>query len=159
MDRVKEDILSYLADSGADAGHVLAMRPFYHQRVMHYSPPDQDALTPALESLVADGYLEERNGSHFLTEKGLSRIYPGGDAQAITEVKDDILDFFKSGNARVGHVLAVRPFFARYAMKYNPLQKRAIEQAAKELVQEGTLEERDGGHFLTQAGYDRTYAA
>jgi hypothetical protein len=159
VDRIKEDILSYLAESGADAGHVLAMRPFYHQRVMHYSPPEQDALTSALESLVADGFLEERNGSYFLTENGLSRIYPGGEAQAVTEVKHDILDFFKSGNARAGHALAVRPFFARYAMKYNPLHKRAIERAANELVREGTLEERDGGYFLTEVGYNRIYAA
>jgi hypothetical protein len=110
VDRVKEDILSYLAESGADAGHMLAMRPFYHQRVMHYSPPEQDALIPALESLVADGDLEERNGSYFLTEKGLSRIYPGGEAQAVNEVKDDILDFFKSNRSRVGHAFQLGRF-------------------------------------------------
>jgi len=159
VDRVKEDILSFLAEHGADAGHVLAMHPFYHQRVIHYSPPEKDSLPAALESLVADGLLEERNGNYFLTEQGLSRIYPGGEAQAVIEVKDDILDFFNSGNARVGHAFSARPFNAQYAMKYNPVQSRAIKQAASELVQEGALEERDGGLFLTQAGYDRIYAA
>ncbi|WP_168174118.1 hypothetical protein, partial [Rhodanobacter sp. C06] len=116
-------------------------------------------LNSLLESLVAEGFLEKRNSGFFLTEKGLYRIYPGGESQAIDEVKADMLEFFRSSNARAGHALAIRSFFAQYAMKYSPPKKRAIEKAAAGLVNDGTLEERDGGHFLTPAGYSRIYAA
>jgi len=158
VDRVKEDILTFMAESGTDIGHALAARSFYLQRVQRYTPPEQEAVVPALESLVADGCLEERGGSYFLTENGLSRVYPGGEVQAIAEVKADLLGFFRSSNARVGHALAVRPFFAQYANRYNPLQKRAIDKAVAALIQDNILEERDGGHFLAQAGYNQIYA-
>lgn len=159
MDRVKEDILSFMAESRADAGHSLAARQFYSQRVQRYTPPEQDSVVPALQSLVADGYLEEREGNYFLTENGLSRIYPGGEVQAIAEVRADVLDFLRSNNARVGHTLAVRPFFVQYANRYNPLQMRAFEKAAAALTQDNILEERDGGHILTQIGYNQIYTA
>ncbi|WP_168174101.1 hypothetical protein [Rhodanobacter sp. C06] len=48
MDRIKEDILSFMAESGADVGHSLAERPFYFQRAQRYTPPEQEAIAPAL---------------------------------------------------------------------------------------------------------------
>lgn len=127
--------------------------------MQRYTPPEQESVAPALQSLVADGYLEEREGTYFLTENGLSRIYPGGDIQALAEVREDILSFLRSNNARAGHALAVRPFFAQYAKRYNPLQMRAIEKAAATLTQDNILEDRNGGHFLTQTGYNQIYTA
>lgn len=159
MDRVKADILSFMAESGADVGHALAERPFYFQRAINYTPPEKDQIGPALGSLVSEGLLEKRNSSYFLTENGFACIYPGGEAQAVDEVIADILDSFRSSGARIGAVLNARAFNVTYAIQYNPPKKRAIEKAVAALVQEGVLEQRQDNLFLTQTGYERIYAA
>ncbi|MDO9571915.1 MAG: hypothetical protein Q7J58_21410 [Hydrogenophaga sp.] len=157
MNQVKADILAFMAESGLDIGHVLPERPFYFQRAIHYTPPQQDAIGPALESLVADGTLEKRDNGHFLTTAGFSRIYPENTSAVVDFVKNDILDFLRNQSARAGHSLALKPFAFQRLVHYNPQQKNSVQQAIESLVADGTLEQKNDGFFLTQDGYERLY--
>lgn len=76
---------------------------------------------------------------------------------ALERVKQDIMDFFAKTNAEVGHVFAVKPFYHQVMLHYNPKEKGAVEEAMKQLVSEGLVEEKEGSHFLTQKGFDRIY--
>lgn len=157
LNRIKHDIVAYLAETGADVGHVFPVRSFFLTRAKGYTPPEVDAIEAALDSLEEEGALDKRGDQYFVTDAGVQRLYPGGMAQAVTKVRDDMLRFLRSQNAREGHILAAQPFFAQYAMRYGPLEKRAITDAAASLVEEDVLEERAGGHFLTAAGYASLY--
>ena len=157
MNQVKADILAFMAESGLDIGHALPERPFYFQRAIRYTPPQQDAIGPALESLVAEGTLEKRGNGHFLTTAGFSQIYPDNTSVVVDFVKNDILDFLRNQNARAGHSLALKPFAFQRLVHYNPQQKNSVEQAIESLVADGTLEQKNDGFLLTQHGYERLY--
>jgi predicted transcriptional regulator len=157
VDHVKADILAFMAEHRLDVGHVLPERPFYFQRAIHYTPPQQDAIAPALESLVADGVLEQRGNGYFLTPIGFKRLYPDSDSSAVDFVRNDILNFLRNQRARAGHALALRPFAFQRLVHYNPQQKNAVEPALQGLVTDGTLEQKNDGYFLTQSGYEQLY--
>lgn len=158
IEEVKADILNFMAERNAEIGHVLPERPFYSRVIQSYNPKQQDAIEPALASLVTEGLLEKGHNGYFLTELGYQHLYPSNEAEVIEEVKEDILDFLASCNARVGHALAERPYYFQRVSKYNPQQKKAIEPALSSLVSSGFLEQQPNGHFLTQSGYDHIYS-
>lgn len=157
VDHVKADILAFMAEHRLNVGHALPERPFYFQRATHYTPPQQDAIAPALESLVADGTLERRENGYFLTAAGFNRLYPDSASSAVDFVRNDILDFLRSQQARTGHALAFRPFALQRLIRYNPQQKNALAQALQGLVTDGTLEQKNDNYFLTQSGYELLY--
>ncbi len=73
-DDMKNLILSLSREFKLDVGHVLPERPLLH-KTTNLNPKERDALTPALNALIADGIFEERNGKAFLTEKGRDLLY------------------------------------------------------------------------------------
>lgn len=51
-------------------------RGFYHSVMTNYNPKERDAVEVAMKELVSEGFVEEQNGQHRLTQKGYDRIYP-----------------------------------------------------------------------------------
>ena len=65
-------ILRYMRDRKMRAGHALNAKNFMMQVGRHMSPPDQDALQPAIEKLIAEGKLTE---DMKLTDEGYNGLY------------------------------------------------------------------------------------
>ncbi|CAD5268934.1 MULTISPECIES: hypothetical protein [Halomonadaceae] len=73
-DEMKSYILSLAADLRLDTGHVLPIRVLLH-RTLSFNPKQREALQPALNTLISEGYFEEKDDKAFLTEKGRDAIY------------------------------------------------------------------------------------
>lgn len=149
---VKSEILECLADCNADEGHVLNAR-LLHQRAIHWNPKQKDALEAAAIELVAAGILDNRNGSYFLTQKGVDHIYP----PVGSSVRDAVLSCFSNSHARVGDVLNVRGLHHQHILHWNPKQKTALYPTLHEMEAEGLIEPRGNNIALTQKGFDLLY--
>lgn len=75
----------------------------------------------------------------------------------VSFVKNDIIDFFRTLNARAGDMLPMPLFNNKRRNNYNPKQEAVFGQAVEELVAEGLLEKRDGKILLTPKGVDEIY--
>ena len=81
----------------------------------------------------------------------------GEHMAALDRVTQDILKFFAKSNARAGHAFNVKGFSFGAMNNYSPKEKDSIEEAMKQLVSEGFVEEKGRQHLLTQKGYDHIY--
>lgn len=153
IEKVKQDICDYFAKNNAGVGHSFDARGFGFNVMLGYNPNEKEAVVPAMEQLVAEGLVEQRNGSYFLTQPGYERIYGHG----FEHVQRDILDFFAKNSARVGDSFNARAFMHSMMLNYTPEERGAVEPAMQELVEAGLVDERNGLHFLTQAGFDHIY--
>lgn len=75
----------------------------------------------------------------------------------IEKVKQDILDYFSKNHAGVGHSFNARGFGLTVMLDYTPREHDVLMLAMEALVSEKLVDEVNGSHFLTQAGYDRIY--
>jgi len=150
---VKKQILNQFESQKADAGHALNTRGFNLNEVSRWNPKQQDALNDAIEQLVSEGLIENKNDTPFLTEKGVDYLYP----DIGNSVKNTILKYFASSNARAGHAFNTKSFMLAQVSNWNPKEKIGLEPAMSSLIEEGILEERDGNYFLTEKGYDSIY--
>lgn len=149
---VISEILGCLADGKADVGHVLNVRALLHQRAIHWNPKQKDALEPAANELVSAGILEEKNGSYFLTQKGVDQLYPAvGSA-----VRNTVLSCFSESHARAGDVLNARAL-QQHMLNWNPKQRAALNQTLQQLETEGLIDSKSGNVALTQKGFDAIY--
>lgn len=150
---VKNEILGCLADGKAEAGHVLNMQALLHQRVIDWNPKQKDALEPAANELVSAGILEEKNGSYFLTQKGVDQLYP----PVGNSVRDAVLSCFSESDARVGDVLNARVLQHNHMLHWTPKQRAALGLTLQQLETEGLIESKNGNVILTQKGFDALY--
>jgi len=150
---VKSEILGYLADGKAGAGHVLNVRALLHQRAIHWNPKQKDALEAAANELVMSGILENRNDSYFLTQKGVDQLYP----PAGNSVRDAVLSCFSESRARAGDVLNARALQHKHMLHWNPKQKAALDPTLQQMEAEGLIESKGGNVVLTQKGFDALY--
>lgn len=150
---VKREILDHFAESRADVGHALNDRAFYHQRMSSWNPKQQDALDAGIKELVAEGLVEARSGSVFLTSKGVEKIYPSVGSS----VRDAILTCFADSRARAGHALNGRALYHQQMISWNPKQKAALDSVIAALVSEGLVEEKNDNLLLTKKGEDVIY--
>lgn len=153
IERIKQDILDYFAKNNAGVGHSFNARGFGFTVMLGYTPSEKEALLPAMKELVSERLVEELNGSQFLTQSGYDRIYGTG----FEHVQRDILEFFAKNGARVGNSFNARAFMHTTMLHYTPEERDAVIPAMQELVGVGLVEERNGSHFLTQAGFDHIY--
>lgn len=77
-------------------------------------------------------------------------------SNAVSFVKNDIMDFFRRTNSRSGAILPPAFFHKQYS-RYNPKQQEAFDQAVRELVTNRLLEKRDDSLYLTHKGEDEIY--
>ena len=153
VESVKSEILGCLADGKADAGHVLNLRALLHQRAIHWNPKQKDALEPAANELVSAGILEEKNGSYFLTQKGVDQLYPAVGSS----VRNAVLSCFSESHARAGDVLNARALQHQHMLNWNPKQRAALDLTLRQLESEGLIESKNGNVVLTQKGFDALY--
>jgi hypothetical protein len=73
-EEMKSYILSLARELNLDEGHVLPVRVLLH-RAIKFNPKQRDALEPALNSLITEGYFEEKDGKAFLTAQGKNALY------------------------------------------------------------------------------------
>ncbi|MFC5428752.1 hypothetical protein ACFPTO_08045 [Paraburkholderia denitrificans] len=151
--KVKQDILDYFAKNNAGVGHSFNARGFGFTVMLSYTQSEKEVVLSAMEELASEELVEERNGSHFLTQAGYDRIYGTG----FEHVQRDILDFFAKNGARVSDSFNARAFMHTTMLHYTPEERHAVVPAMQELVGAGLVEERNGSHFLTQAGFDHIY--
>lgn len=71
---MKQYLVSFIREMNLDTGHALPSRTLM-SRSLRFNPRQKEALVPALEELVKDGFLEKRDDSYFLTELGREKIY------------------------------------------------------------------------------------
>jgi hypothetical protein len=67
---VKRDILDFLRNNGFEAGDPFHEGPFYAEKMVHYNAKEKSAFKAAIEELVAEGLLEQRDDTIILTAKG-----------------------------------------------------------------------------------------
>lgn len=150
---VKQQILKQFEQQKADAGHALNSRGFIMNEVNTWNPKQQDALNDGIAALESEGLIENKDGTPFLTEKGVDYIYP----DIGNTVKDAILSYFTKSNARPDHAFNTKAFMLNHVSNWNPKQKQGLEPAMQSLIEDGFVEERENGYFLTQVGYDNIY--
>lgn len=150
---VKKEVLEHFVECRADAGHAINDRAFYHQRMSSWNPKQQDALDAGIEELVAEGLVEPKGNSVFLTAKGVEVIYPSVG----NSVRNAILTCFVDSRARAGHALNGRALLHQQMISWNPKQKAALDSTIAALIAEGIVEEKNDNLFLTQKGEDTIY--
>lgn len=156
IQQVREMIFTVFRSSNAGVGHAVNGKAVYI--ACAGKPALIQALDPAVTELVSEGVLEPRAGTHFMTEKGLDVIYPESDAEASLWVQEDVLSFLRNAGITAGKVMNQRAFQLTHYVRYNPKQKRVLEDAVQALVNAGILEARDGsGVFVTAKGQDHLY--
>lgn len=149
----KQRLLDQFSSQKAEAGHALSVRGFFMKEVQRWNPKQQDALNSAIDELVSEGLIENRDGTPFLTEKGVDHLYP----EVGNSVRDAILRYFASSGARAGHVFNIRAFMQTVYLGWNPKQKEALEMTFEMLMADGLVEESGGNLLLTDKGYDAIY--
>lgn len=75
VQRVKNDILSWFRNAKSRAGHSLNVIFFNFEHVTSYTSREKNARSGAVQELVSEGLVEERNGKIILTQKGVDTIY------------------------------------------------------------------------------------
>ena len=73
-EEMKSYILSLASELRLDVGHVLPMRVLFHKTI-NFNPKQREALEPAINALIEEGYFEERDGKALLTDKGRDTLY------------------------------------------------------------------------------------
>jgi hypothetical protein len=71
---VKRDILDFLRDNRFEAGDPLHEGPFYAEKMVHYDAQQKAAFKAAVEELVAEGLLKQRDDIIILTAKGQAAL-------------------------------------------------------------------------------------
>ena len=74
LEEMKNYIVSLARELRLDEGHVLPTNVLLHKTI-NLNPKQRDALEPAINSLIDDGFFEERDGKAFLTGKGKDLLY------------------------------------------------------------------------------------
>jgi len=72
----------------------------------------------------------------------------------LERAKEDILKVFAKSRAKAGDPFDAKAYFYNAATIFNPREKDPLEDALKELVAEGLVEEKRGQHVLTQKGFE-----
>lgn len=85
------------------------------------------------------------------------RQVPSDDTSSKEEIKNDILDKFRSINAKAGDILPPRWLNPVYFTSLNPKQKEVFEEAIQELIDENLIEKTNGNIALTREGVNRIY--
>lgn len=151
IQQVREMIFTAFRSSNFGVGSVVNGKAVYIACAGR--PALIQALDPAVDELVSEGVLEPSANGHVMTAKGLDVIYPESDGEASQWVQDDVLDFLRDAGITAGKRMNQKAFQLTHYMRYNPKQKRVLEDAMQALVDEGILETRDGsGVFLTPKG-------
>lgn len=154
---IKNEVMSFMAKYKLDVGHVLPTRPFAAHVQREFNPHQRDLLSSALQSLIDEGYLENKNNSICLTLLGYERIYPESNSDVLQWVRNDILGTFCHFNIRVGEMLPARPYWHNNVSGYTPPQKKVIDEALSCLISEGFVDAKKNNYILTQAGFDFIY--
>jgi hypothetical protein len=149
----KQRLLDQFSSQKAAAGHALNTRVFFMNEVQRWDPKQQDALDSAIDELVSEGLIENRDGTPFLTEKGVDHLYP----EVGNSVRDAILRYFASSGARAGHAFNTRAFMQTVYSGWNPKQKEALEVTCEKLIADGLVEESGDNLLLTDKGYGAIY--
>ena len=76
---VKRDIIAFLRDNHLEVGDPLHEGPFYTQKMAHYNAKQKAAFKAAVEELVDEGLLEQRENTLVLTAKGKAASTAYGD--------------------------------------------------------------------------------
>jgi len=74
LEEMKEYIVSLARELRLDVGHVLPEKVLFF-KTMTFNPKQRDALEPAINSLIEDGFFESRDGKVFLTSNGRDTLY------------------------------------------------------------------------------------
>jgi hypothetical protein len=71
---MKQEILVFFKEQQADAGHVIHIPAFLHQRMIHWSPLHKAALDAAIQELAADGVIHAQDQKVCLTATGAAQL-------------------------------------------------------------------------------------
>ena len=75
--KVKKDIMRFFATSKAKVGSAFNTNGFTLRVMMHYDANQKASFEDSMKELVAtDGFVEERDGSLFLTRSGADQLLP-----------------------------------------------------------------------------------
>ena len=74
-EKMKKFILSLSNELHLEKGHTIPMSILLQKAMVIDSEEEREAVIPALESLVEDGYFECRDDSYFLTQKGKDQLF------------------------------------------------------------------------------------
>jgi hypothetical protein len=156
--KVRSDVLSFLKDSRAEAGHVFHAQSFFAKYLRHYNPKEKGVLDEVLSDLSSERFFEARVGQFFLTSTGFDNLNPSSPQEVVRRVKKDILSWFRTARSDVGHALNAKAFSLGPAASYTSKEKIALSEAVSQLAAEGLVsEEKDGRILLTAKGVDAIY--
>lgn len=160
-EELKEAIMSQFENQNCKASHVILMRFWNHTFLRGLNPKDQDLFEPAVEELINEGkLLYEPDGLACLrlTDLGFSTLYT--HSKSVQEIEDEIMDYFRRGNYRVGQNIMLRVFYNNYLNTLNPKEQTLFEQACNNLIDKLYISYQKGSFEslqLEQAGYDYIY--
>jgi len=148
------------AKSKLKSGNPLAPRADtnYLQKL---NPKEKELFVPAANSLITQGYLflKDVRGAKVLalTDAGYIYIYPVDKEQVFKDIKDTVLNQFRSVNAKSGAFIPNRSLMVPLL---NPREQELLQAGLQNIKDEGYITFKDGslpGISLTEAGFDYIY--
>lgn len=160
-EELKEAIMSQFERQNLKTNEVITMRFWNHTFMNGLTPKEQDMFEIAVNELIDDGKLRyEPDGLACLrlTDDGFSMLYI--NSKSVKDIEEEIMDYFRRGNYRVGQNIMLRVFIYNYLNTLNPKEQILFEQACNNLIDKRYISYQKGSFEslqLEQAGYDYIY--
>lgn len=158
-------IMKRFKDTNSDVNHVIDQRWLTLHFLQQLNPKEKDLFPAAIDTLENNGYITVTNRAGMvclvLTQKGFDYIYPCVPNEVIKKIQKLILNEFEARQSRAGHCIDQRWFLHQLLTSLNPAEKKYIEDAINNLVEQGIIicNPNDVLRFLvlTEKGYELLY--
>ena len=146
---VKQKILSFAQAQQLQSGDRIPVEE-YLDFLSSLSSDETTAEVHAWTTLVEEGYFDEVNGVHVLTELG--QIALSGESAKVTEVVTQrILKFVRDHQLTAGSPISVKPY-TDFCLGLSPVERNALPDAWATLLNAGWFEPQNGDYYLTPLG-------
>lgn len=158
-EQLKQMILQEFENQNLKANEVIMMNFWNHTFIRALNPIEQDMFAECVNELQAEGkviYESEGMGCLRLTLSGMNDLYK--TAKSVMDIEDDIMDFFRKGNYRIGQGFMLR-ILNSYIRSLNPIEKPLINNAIENLInkQYVRINEQQDFLYLEKEGFDYIY--
>lgn len=158
-EELKQAIMHVFEQQNLRANEIITMRYWYFTFLRSLNSKEQDIFEECVNELIdEDKLIYEENGieSLRLTKLGVGLLCK--NSKTIQDIEEDIMDFFRLGNYRVGQGFMARNL-GTYIRSLNPIEMALVDDAINYLIESHyiSVNGKKDFLFLEKDGYNNIY--
>lgn len=160
-DELKLRIMQEFEKGNRKVNEIIPLKTFQFGLFAQLNPKEQELIEPSINELIEEGkvtYHNDRLKCLGLTQAGFDGLYKNSATK--DDLEDQIMDFFRRSNCRVGDCVPFRNIRFNLINNLNPKEQFIIVDAIKSLIDKHYIKYVDSpleALVLQQEGYDYIY--